>query len=61
MTMTEPTAASVVSLDNNLELANLQETEAQLRQVIETFIELGIIVHDFQGTVQSKEALVERV
>lgn len=39
----------------------LLETEAQLRQVIETLIELGIMVHDFQGTVESKEGLIERV
>ncbi len=62
MTMSEPTstAAATVS-DFNQEAASLQETEAQLRQVIETFIELGIIVHDFQGTVEAKEGLVERV
>ncbi|CDO56477.1 similar to Saccharomyces cerevisiae YPR168W NUT2 Subunit of the RNA polymerase II mediator complex [Geotrichum candidum] len=60
--MSEPTstAAATVS-DFNQEAASLQETEAQLRQVIETFIELGIIVHDFQGTVEAKEGLVERV
>lgn len=41
--------------------SKLQETEAQLCQVIETLIELGILVHDFQGTVESKEGLIERV
>lgn len=39
----------------------LLETENQLRQVIQTLIEMGIIVHDFQGTDESKEGLVERV
>lgn len=39
----------------------LVETEHQLRQLIETLIETGVMVHDFQGTVQSKEGLIERV
>ncbi|ODQ68568.1 subunit of the RNA polymerase II mediator complex [Nadsonia fulvescens var. elongata DSM 6958] len=41
--------------------AALAKTEAQLKRVIETFIELGVMVHDFQGTVEAKEGLVERV
>ncbi|CAN6622055.1 mediator of RNA polymerase II transcription subunit 10 [Trichomonascus vanleenenianus] len=35
--------------------------KAQLRQIIETEIELGIMIHDFQGTPESKEGLLSRV
>lgn len=39
----------------------LQQLQAQLSQIIETHIELGILVHDFEGTAQAKEGLLERV
>lgn len=55
MTMSEVSARPIDGA------SKLQETESQLRQVIETLIELGILVHDFQGTVESKEGLIERV
>lgn len=39
----------------------LLETEDQLRRVIQTLIEMGIMVHDFQGTGESREGLTDRV
>lgn len=56
MTMSDDTLHS-----SDVKAAKLRETEDQLRQVIETLIELGIMVHDFQGTVESKEGLIDRV
>lgn len=53
MTMSETPQATPADL--------LAETESQLRQVIETLIEAGVMVHDFQGTVEAKEGLTERV
>lgn len=37
------------------------EVKEQLKQIIETQIELGILVHDFQATVEGKEGLLERI
>jgi hypothetical protein len=39
----------------------LEQTRLQIKKIIETQIELGIMVHDFEATVESKDALVDRV
>ncbi|KAH3680534.1 hypothetical protein WICMUC_000265 [Wickerhamomyces mucosus] len=36
---------------------SIQETSNTIGHLIESFIELGILIHDFQGTETSKEAL----
>lgn len=40
---------------------SLNQVKNQLQQIIETQIELGIMVHDYQATVEAKEGLVERL
>lgn len=37
------------------------EVKEQLKQIIETQIELGILIHDFEATVEGKEGLLERI
>lgn len=39
----------------------LLQARKQLSQLIETEIELGIMVHDYQATVEAKEALTSRM
>lgn len=39
----------------------LDQSKATLERLVESFIELGIIVHDFQGTENSKDALSIRL
>ncbi|KAA8917319.1 hypothetical protein TRICI_000535 [Trichomonascus ciferrii] len=38
-----------------------EEVQEQLKQIIETQIELGILIHDFEATVEGKEGLLERI
>lgn len=40
---------------------NIEQAKDQLKQIIETQIELGILIHDFEATVEGKEGLLERV
>jgi mediator of RNA polymerase II transcription subunit 10 len=42
-------------------MAELEEVRNQLQQIIETQIELGIMIHDYPATVEAKEGLVERL
>lgn len=47
------------TMDNsNTELLRAQE---QLKQVISTLVDMGIMIHDFEGTLESKEGLMERM
>ncbi|CCH42249.1 Mediator of RNA polymerase II transcription subunit 10 [Wickerhamomyces ciferrii] len=39
----------------------INQTRDTLASLIESFIELGVIVHDFQGTESSKDALAIRL
>jgi hypothetical protein len=39
----------------------LVQARKQLNQLIETEIELGIMVHDFQATIEAKDTLVSRM
>jgi hypothetical protein len=39
----------------------LVQARKQLNQLIETEIELGIMVHDFQATIEAKGTLISRM
>ncbi len=47
--------------ENNDASTNLQSTKEMLAHIIESFIELGVMVHDFQGTEAAREGLVAKV
>jgi mediator of RNA polymerase II transcription subunit 10 len=47
-------------VDTQLDQA-LDSTRDTLERLVESFIELGVIVHDFQGTENSKDALSIRL
>lgn len=51
------TTSSIVDTPSNEPLIN---TAAQLQALIESFIELGVLVHDNQGTPQSQTALIHK-
>lgn len=51
------TTSSIVDTASNEPLIN---TAAQLQALIESFIELGVLVHDNQGTPQSQTALIHK-
>lgn len=48
------------SLNNEEENGPLASTVDQLQALIESFIELGVLVHDNQGTEQSKTVLTHK-
>lgn len=39
----------------------LEDTRAQLARLVEAFMELGVMVHDFEGTDQAKHGLLVRL
>lgn len=42
-------------------MSELEQVRDALQQIIQTQIELGIMVHDYPATVEAKEGLVERL
>lgn len=49
------------TLTPNEDNSTLINTTSQLSQLIESFVELGVLVHDNQGTQQSNTALIHKV
>ncbi|GMM35036.1 mediator complex subunit [Saccharomycopsis crataegensis] len=58
---TEPkTAAEATDLSKEV-IAALDQTGQQISQIVESFIELGVLVHDFQAAETSTESLAYRL